>query len=116
MVWKIYKCAYLHQIAPKIMSLLVSLVDDLHEKRTTESQDVRNFGSARAICNFHSCYNFALMLYEKCNRFEPNRRAQFLFRYIIKPQIWLLFEFGGGTMTPESTRSCTRDKNIYGRL
>ena len=86
-VWKIYKCAYLHQIAPKSMSLLVSLVDNLHEKRTTESQDIRNFDSARAICNFHSCYNFAPMLYEKCNCFEPNRRAQLLFRYIIKPQI-----------------------------
>ena len=31
---------------------------------TTESQDRRSFNSARAICNFHSCLNFALVLNE----------------------------------------------------
>ena len=38
------------------------LVNNLHEKRITESQNGRDFGSARAICNctsvttLHSCY------------------------------------------------------------
>ena len=45
------------------MSLLVSLVDDLHEKRTTESQHIRNFDSARVlfviftrVTTLHPCY------------------------------------------------------------
>ena len=41
-------CAYLHQIAIKIMLLIVN---NLHEKRIIESQDGRNLGRARAICN-----------------------------------------------------------------
>ena len=41
-------CAYLQQIAIKIMLLLVN---NLHEKRIIESQDGRNLGGARAICN-----------------------------------------------------------------
>ena len=45
------------------------------KKCSTESQDGRNFGSSRAICNLHSCYNFALVIHEKCIRFQPIRRA-----------------------------------------
>lgn len=41
-------CAYLHQIAIKIMLLIVN---NLHEKRIIESQDGRNLGRACAICN-----------------------------------------------------------------
>ena len=44
-VFKKFTSAYLHQIAREIMLLLVN---NLHEKRITESQDGRNFGSARA--------------------------------------------------------------------
>ena len=47
------------------------------KKCSTESQDGRNFGSSRAIRNLHSCYNFALVLHEKCTRFQPIRRALF---------------------------------------
>ena len=41
-------CAYLHQIAIKIMLLLVN---NLHEKRIIESQDGQNLGRVRAIFN-----------------------------------------------------------------
>ena len=34
--------------------IMMLLVNNLHQKRITESQDGRNFGSARAICNLHS--------------------------------------------------------------
>ena len=44
-VFKNFTSAYLHQIAREIMLLLVN---NLHEKRITESQDRRNFGSERA--------------------------------------------------------------------
>ena len=61
--------AYLHQIAPVIMYLLVNT---LHEKRVIESQNKKNF-AARADCNLHSCYNIALVLHEKCTRFQPKK-------------------------------------------
>ena len=57
-LWKICKCL-LHQIAREIMLLLV---DNLNE--TTSSKSVTEEilkACARAICNFHSCYNFALL-------------------------------------------------------
>ena len=42
---------------------MLLLVNNLHEKHITESQNGRNFNKqARAICNLHSCYNFALVL------------------------------------------------------
>ena len=47
------------------------------KKCSTESQDGRNFGSSRAIRNLHSCYSFALVLHEKCTRFQPIRRVLF---------------------------------------
>ena len=54
--------------------LVISSVSET-TKFSTESQDGRNFGSSRAIRNLHSCYNFALVLHEKCIRFQPIRRA-----------------------------------------
>ena len=56
-LWKVYKSAYLHQIAPEIMLLLVN---NLLEKSTTKSQDGRNFGSARYL-------QFAIVL-QLCTR------------------------------------------------
>ena len=58
------------------------------KKCSTESQDGRNFGSSRAIRNLHSCYNFALVLHEKCTRFQPMRRALFFsgILFIKKPE------------------------------
>ena len=44
-VLKKFTSAYLHQIEREIMLLLVN---NLHEKRITESQDRRNFGNERA--------------------------------------------------------------------
>ena len=55
--------------------ILLLLVNNLYEKRISETQNGRNFGSARAIRNLHSCYNVALVLHEKCNRFQPIRHA-----------------------------------------
>ena len=58
---------------------MLLLVNNLHEKRITESQNGRNFSKqARAICTrattLRSCYNVALMLHEKCTHFQPIRR------------------------------------------
>ena len=65
-VFEKFISAYEQQIALQIMLL----VYNLHE-------DGRNFGSAHAICNLHSCYIFVfvLMLHEKYTRFQPIRRA-----------------------------------------
>ena len=67
-LWKIYK--YLHQIAPVIMFLLVNT---LHEKRVTESQNKQNF-AARAlivICTrvttLHSCYMKNALVFSQKN-------------------------------------------------
>ena len=35
--------------------ILLLLVNNLYEKRISETQNGRNFGSARAIRNLHSC-------------------------------------------------------------
>ena len=64
-VFEKFTSAYLHQIARESMLLLVN---KLHEKRIAESQDRRNFGSARSL-------QFALVLHEKCTRFQQKRRA-----------------------------------------
>ena len=48
---------------------MLLLVNNLHEKRIVESQDGQSFGTTRAICDLYSCYNFALVLHEKCTRF-----------------------------------------------
>ena len=41
---------------------MLLLINNLIEKPITQSQDGRNFGSARAICNLHLCYLFAIVL------------------------------------------------------
>ena len=56
--------SYLHQIAQEIMLLLVN---NLHEKCITESQDGQNFGSTCTICNLH------VVLHEKSTRLQPIR-------------------------------------------
>ena len=48
---------------------MLLLVNNLHEKRIVESQDGQSFGTTRTICDLYSCYNFALVLNEKCTRF-----------------------------------------------
>ena len=40
---------------------MLLFVTKRYERRITESQDGRNFGCTRAICNLHSCYNFTLV-------------------------------------------------------
>ena len=62
--------AYLHKIAPVIMYLLVNT---LHEKRVTESQNKQNF-AARAlivICTrvitLHSCYMKNALVFSQKN-------------------------------------------------
>ena len=41
---KIYKCLF----TPIAREIMLLLINNLHEKRITESQDGRNFGSERA--------------------------------------------------------------------
>ena len=38
------------------MEIMLLLVNNLHEKLITETQEGRSFGSARTICNLHSRY------------------------------------------------------------
>ena len=42
----------------------VTAFNNVHEKEHQRSQDRRLLKRARAICNLHSCYNFALVLHE----------------------------------------------------
>ena len=46
---KIYMCAYLHQTALEIMSLLVSLVNDLHMKNSPQKVEKNEILATRAI-------------------------------------------------------------------
>ena len=64
-VFEKFISAYFHQIAIEIMLLLIN---NLHEKRITDSQDRRHFGSTRAICNLHSRYNFTLVFIQSYAR------------------------------------------------
>lgn len=54
--------AYFLQITPEIMLLPVN---NLHEKNTMHKVKTDEILTARAICNLHSCYNFALVLHKK---------------------------------------------------
>ena len=51
---------------------MLLLVNNLHEKRIVESQDGQSFGTARAICDLYSCYNFALVLHENAPVFSQS--------------------------------------------
>ena len=49
----------------------------MYMKNIAESQDSRNFESAHAICNFYSCYNFALVLHENALVYSQSEARNF---------------------------------------
>ena len=51
--------------------ILLLLVNNLYEKRISETQNGRNL-AARAIRNLHSCYNVALVLHENAPVFSQS--------------------------------------------
>ena len=65
---------YWHQIARKIMLLLFNNVH--RKKKRRKSGPTKFWKRARATCNLHSCYNFAIVLQLRrrvtweCNRFQ----------------------------------------------
>ena len=59
-------CAYLHQIAIKIMLLIVN---NLHEKRIIESQEGEIL-LERALFVICNVFKIGLTLHEKCSRFS----------------------------------------------
>ena len=77
----------MHHTALEITSLPVSHVDDLHTKNSPQS--VKNeILAARAL--------FRIYMKNAIVFSQSDARNFFMFR--IKPQIWLLFEFGSGTL------------------
>ena len=70
-VFKKITSAYLHQIARKIMLLLIN---SLHEKGITDSQDRRNFDSARAICQFEVVLQLCTRFTGKIHSFSANQK------------------------------------------
>ena len=60
---------------------MVLLMNNLHEKSITESQDRQNFDSTSTICNLHLCYNFAPVLHGKCTCFQPVKSMLFFYMY-----------------------------------
>ena len=77
----------MHHTALEITSLPVSHVDDLHKKNSPQS--VKNeILAARAL----------FRIYMKNAIVFSQSDARNFFMYKIKPQIWLLFEFGSGTL------------------
>ena len=77
----------MHHTALKITSLPISHVDDLHTKNSPQS--VKNeILAARAL----------FRIYMKNVIVFSQSDARNFFMYKIKPQIWLLFEFGSGTL------------------
>ena len=81
-------CAYLHQTALEIMSLFVGLVDDLHMKNSPQKVEKNEILAARALFRIYMKNEIAFSQSDVCN----------FFMYTINPQIWLMFEFGSGTM------------------
>ena len=77
----------MHHTALEITSLPVSHVDDLHTKNSPQS--VKNeILAVRAL----------FRIYMKNAIVFSQSDARNFFMYKIKPQIWLLFEFGSGTL------------------
>ena len=59
----------------------------MHMKKHHRKSRQKKFGKhACAICNLHSCYNFALMLHENALIFNQSERYNF-FTFIIKSAI-----------------------------
>ena len=87
-LWQIYMCAYLHHTALEITSLPVSHVNDLHTKNSPQSVKKNEILAARAL----------FRIYMKNAIVFSQSDARNFFMYKIKPQIWLLFEFGSGTL------------------
>ena len=80
-------CTYLHHTALEITSLPVSHVDDFHTKNSPQS--VKNeILAARAL----------FRIYMKNAIVFSQSDARNFFMYKIKPQIWLLLEFGSGAL------------------
>ena len=77
----------MHHTALEITSLPVSHVDDLHTKNSPQS--VKNeILAARAL----------FRIYMKNAIVFSQSDARNFFMYKIKPQIWLLLEFGSGAL------------------
>ena len=70
-VFKKITSAYLHQIAWEIMLLLIN---SLNEKGITDSQDRRNFDSARAICQFEVVLQLCTRFTRKIHSFSANQK------------------------------------------
>ena len=70
-VFKKIASAYLHQIAREIM---LFLINSLHEKGITDSQDRRNFDSARAICQFEVVLQLCTRFTRKIHSFSANQK------------------------------------------
>ena len=56
------------------------------EKHGRKSRQTKFLKRVRAICNLHSCYNVALVLHEKCTRFQPIIRANNVY-YILRNRL-----------------------------
>ena len=70
-VFKKIASAYLHQIAREIM---LFLINSLHEKGITDSQDRRNFDSASAICQFEIVLQLCTRFTGKIHSFLANQK------------------------------------------
>ena len=53
---------------------MLSLINNLHEKKHHRNQERGNFDRAR-VTTMLSCYNFALVVHEKCTPFQLMGRA-----------------------------------------
>ena len=56
---------------------MLLLVNNVHEKNITESGQTKFWKRLRAICNLHSCYNFALLLHENSLIFSQSEVHNF---------------------------------------
>ena len=72
-LWKIYK-SWLHQVALKIMILLVNSV---HKTYCRKSRLTEFWKRVHAIYNLLPCYNFALMLHENAIVFSQSEARNF---------------------------------------
>ena len=73
-----------HQMAREIMLVLAS---NVHEKTSLKVKTEEIWKCVYAICNLHSCYNFALVLqlytcYARMHWFSASQKCVIFFMYI----------------------------------
>ena len=94
-VFENFTSAYYTKLQEKLCYYLLIMYMEKHHRK---SRQTKFWELARAICNLHTCYNFALMLRENAPVFSQSEARNFFLCYIIKVTLCICFQRAGDEM------------------